>query len=257
VEVSVCEIYCERVRDLLTPGATGAGYADLRVREHPREEPTVEGLRVCAVTSAVQLARLLADGVRCRAVAAASMCSQASRAHVVVQLRVTRFLPGGVPVVSCINLVDLAGSERVSGGRGRHGTKINRSLLTLRRIIHQLAESSGGGGGTAGGGTSAGDGGGGGGGTRKQQRRVIAASASPVAAATTTAGYRESTLTWLLKENLGGNSRTFVLAALSPSEDDYEESLRTLRFAAAARRVRARATVNADHAALEVGGCAR
>ena len=62
VEVSMLEVYCERVRDLLTPGHAGAGGADLRVSEHPRDGATLEGLRVCAVTSAAQLARLLADG---------------------------------------------------------------------------------------------------------------------------------------------------------------------------------------------------
>jgi hypothetical protein len=154
-----------------------------------------------------------------------------------------------------MNLVDLAGSDWVftagghsAGWRREEGAKINRSLFTLGRIINQLAKSGRGADGAEG--NSGGDGGGrdGSSGKDQRQRRSRGASTTP---ATAPADHSESTLTWLLKENLGGNSRTFVLAVVSPAVEDHAETLSTLRFAAAARRVRARATVNVDAVALE------
>jgi len=166
-------------------------------------------------------------------------------------LKVTRFHTTS-PVTSRINLVDLAGSERVAGAATSAGaTKLNRSTLTLGCIINQLGSSgSGDSGGGGGGGSDSltpvqrkrGGAGGGGGGdkwTPAQGKRGGRGSElvgegksgdmgysgqSPGAGGTDNTGavgYRDSTLTWLLNENLGGNSRTFVLATLSPAEDNY------------------------------------
>ena len=246
VEVAMFELYCERVRDLLKPGHAGAGRPDLRVRDRPNGA-VVEGLRTCAVTTFEHLRRLLADGMRCRAVADAAAASQPSRAHCVVQLTVTRFHghpgPGSPyaassrdgravassivddsamppPVVSRITLVDTAGSEQDDGG---DETTLNRSLVALNRVIAQLAGGSGGSG-------------------RVSICRDV--------------DYGASALTLLLREHLSGRSRIFVLATVSPAEEAREETTRTLRFAATARSLRARPARNVDVTALEAAAAA-
>ena len=122
-----------------------------------------------------------------------------------------------------IRLVDLAGSERAkateaTGQRLREGSNINKSLTTLGRVIAALADSRHGGG-------SRGAGGGG------RKKDVVP--------------YRDSILTWLLKDSLGGNSKTAMIACISPS--DYDETLSTLRYADQAKHIRTRAIVNQDH----------
>ncbi len=116
--------------------------------------------------------------------------------------------------VSRISLVDLAGSERAEstgakGTRLKEGANINKSLTTLGKVISALAEQS--------------------------------ANAAAAAAASAAGGkkkkkgdfipYRDSVLTWLLRENLGGNSKTAMVAAISPADINYDETLSTLRFA--------------------------
>lgn len=115
-----------------------------------------------------------------------------------------------------IRLVDLAGSERAkateaTGQRLREGSNINKSLTTLGRVIAALADPRHG---------------------RAGRKKDIVP-------------YRDSILTWLLKDSLGGNSKTAMIACISPS--DYDETLSTLRYADQAKHIRTRAIVNQDH----------
>lgn len=112
--------------------------------------------------------------------------------------------------------MDLAGSERANstgatGARLREGSNINKSLTTLGRVIAALADESSG--------------------KRHRKRDVVP--------------YRDSILTWLLKDSLGGNSKTAMIACISPT--DYDETLSTLRYADQAKRIRTKATVNQDY----------
>uniref|UniRef100_A0A8C1I239 Kinesin motor domain-containing protein n=1 Tax=Cyprinus carpio carpio TaxID=630221 RepID=A0A8C1I239_CYPCA len=114
-----------------------------------------------------------------------------------------------------ISLVDLAGSERAdsSGARGmrlKEGANINKSLTTLGKVISALADM----------------------GSKKRRSDFIP--------------YRDSVLTWLLRENLGGNSRTAMIAALSPADINYEETLSTLRYADRAKQIKCNAVINED-----------
>ncbi|VDL77237.1 unnamed protein product [Nippostrongylus brasiliensis] len=223
VEVSYMEIYNERVRDLLDPKKRAQFYYflsnkhHLKVREHKILGPMVDGLSVLAVNSFEQIASLIEEGNKSRTVAATNMNAESSRSHAVFNITLTQILKDveknftGEKVAK-ISLVDLAGSERAGktgamGKRLEEGGNINKSLTTLGMVISALAERSNG----------------------KKEKFIP---------------YRDSVLTWLLKDNLGGNSRTVMIATISPAADNYEETLSTLRYADRAKRIVNHAVVN-------------
>uniref|UniRef100_A0AAY4EQS1 Kinesin-like protein n=1 Tax=Denticeps clupeoides TaxID=299321 RepID=A0AAY4EQS1_9TELE len=215
VEVSYMEIYCERVRDLLNPKNKG----NLRVREHPLLGPYVEDLSKLAVTSYNDIQDLMDSGNKARTVAATNMNETSSRSHAVFNIIFTQKrhdseTDNTSEKVSKISLVDLAGSERADstgakGTRLKEGANINKSLTTLGKVISALAEVV----------------------------SILRNSFIP---------YRDSVLTWLLRENLGGNSRTAMVAALSPADINYDETLSTLRYADRAKQIRCNAVINED-----------
>uniref|UniRef100_A0A673G5Y1 plus-end-directed kinesin ATPase n=1 Tax=Sinocyclocheilus rhinocerous TaxID=307959 RepID=A0A673G5Y1_9TELE len=223
VEVSYMEIYCERVRDLLNPKNKG----NLRVREHPLMGPYVEDLSKLAVTSYNDIQDLMDSGNKARTVAATNMNETSSRSHAVFNIIFTQKrhdsdTDNTSEKVSKISLVDLAGSERADstgakGTRLKEGANINKSLTTLGKVISALAEVD-----------SA---------PNKNKKKKKVESFIP---------YRDSVLTWLLRENLGGNSRTAMVAALSPADINYDETLSTLRYADRAKQIRCNAVINED-----------
>ncbi|XP_016380626.1 kinesin-like protein KIF1A [Sinocyclocheilus rhinocerous] len=223
VEVSYMEIYCERVRDLLNPKNKG----NLRVREHPLMGPYVEDLSKLAVTSYNDIQDLMDSGNKARTVAATNMNETSSRSHAVFNIIFTQKrhdsdTDNTSEKVSKISLVDLAGSERADstgakGTRLKEGANINKSLTTLGKVISALAEMD-----------SA---------PNKNKKKKKVESFIP---------YRDSVLTWLLRENLGGNSRTAMVAALSPADINYDETLSTLRYADRAKQIRCNAVINED-----------
>uniref|UniRef100_A0A8D0D2H2 plus-end-directed kinesin ATPase n=1 Tax=Sander lucioperca TaxID=283035 RepID=A0A8D0D2H2_SANLU len=218
VEVSYMEIYCERVRDLLNPKNKG----NLRVREHPLLGPYVEDLSKLAVTSYTDIADLMDAGNKARTVAATNMNETSSRSHAVFTIVFTQKKHDSetdlsTEKVSKISLVDLAGSERADstgakGTRLKEGANINKSLTTLGKVISALAEVV----------------------CSKKKKK------------TDFIPYRDSVLTWLLRENLGGNSRTAMVAALSPADINYDETLSTLRYADRAKNIKCNAVINED-----------
>lgn len=164
---------------------------------------------------------LMAEGNKSRTVAATNMNSESSRSHAVFTVILTQTLTDhktGVTgeKVSRMSLVDLAGSERAVktgavGERLKEGSNINKSLTTLGLVISKLADQSSG---------------------KNKDNRFVP--------------YRDSVLTWLLKDNLGGNSKTVMVATISPAADNYEETLSTLRYADRAKRIVNHAVVNED-----------
>ena len=252
-EVSYLEIYNEKVKDLLnvpitvapnSPGkkraspSKGTGTprkgkggakaksgpsprrkagaaASLRVRENPQSGPYVEGLSVHKVTSADEINGLMEIGNAARTVAATNMNDTSSRSHALFTIKFTQAsFVAGIPAEksSKLNLVDLAGSERTSstgatGLRLKEGGSINKSLTTLGIVINELA------------------------------KRTSKASHIP---------YRDSVLTWLLRESLGGNSKTIMLAAISPADCNYGETLSTLHYANRAKNIVNKPIVNED-----------
>ncbi|XP_076265727.1 kinesin family member unc-104 isoform X2 [Rhynchophorus ferrugineus] len=219
VEVSYMEIYCERVRDLLNPKNKG----NLKVREHPLLGPYVEDLSKLAVTSYQDIHDLIDEGNKARTVAATNMNETSSRSHAVftiffTQQRLDETTQLTTEKVSKISLVDLAGSERADstgakGTRLKEGANINKSLTTLGKVISALAEIA------------------------SKSKKSKKADFIP---------YRDSVLTWLLRENLGGNSKTAMIAAISPADINYDETLSTLRYADRAKQIVCKAVVNED-----------
>uniref|UniRef100_A0A1I8B8A8 Kinesin motor domain-containing protein n=1 Tax=Meloidogyne hapla TaxID=6305 RepID=A0A1I8B8A8_MELHA len=179
VEVSYMEIYCEKVKDLLSPKNE-----NLKVREHPVLGPYVDNLEKMAVCSYEET------------VAATNMSDTSSRSHTIFTIVLTQR--------ECVNNLETE----------TEGANINKSLTTLGLVIKKLAEQS-----------------------NKRKGKQARAAVIP---------YRDSVLTWLLKESLGGNSKTAMIAAISPAEVNFEETLSTLRYADSAKQIVCRAKVNED-----------
>ncbi|GMT14789.1 hypothetical protein PFISCL1PPCAC_6086, partial [Pristionchus fissidentatus] len=220
VEVSYMEIYCERVKDLLNPNSS----SNLRVREHPSLGPYVDDLTKMAVLDYQEILHLMDEGNKARTVAYTNMNSTSSRSHAVFTIVLTQREKSeeqGISgeKVAKISLVDLAGSERANstgaeGQRLKEGANINKSLTTLGLVISKLAEESG-----------------------KKGKAKGGKGVIP---------YRDSVLTWLLRENLGGNSKTAMVAALSPAHINFDETLSTLRYADRAKQIVCQAIINED-----------
>lgn len=194
------------------------------MREHQTLGPYVEGLTSYNVDSADEALNWINVGLRNRATASTGMNDKSSRSHAVFTLVLTQTkgeaIEGTVQehnVTSRINMVDLAGSERAAasgstGERLQEGKSINLSLMTLGKVITQLSQNPD---------------------NQKSQSIYIP--------------YRESQLTFLLKDSLGGNSKTAMLATISPASSNYEETISTLRYAQKARNIVNIVRVNEDH----------
>ncbi|KAM9283181.1 kinesin-like protein KIF14 [Morus bassanus] len=222
LEMSFFEVYNEKIHDLLVFKAeSGQKKQPLRVREHPVLGPYVEGLTVNVVSSYSDIQSWLELGNKQRATAATVMNDKSSRSHSVFTLVMTQTKVEFVDEKQCdrsltshINLIDLAGSEccstaQTTGERLKEGVSINKSLLTLGKVISALSKQS-----------------------RNGKKTFIP--------------YRESVLTWLLKESLGGNSQTAMIATVSPAGSSTEETLSTLRYAKQACSIVNIAKVNED-----------
>lgn len=214
LEVSYFEIYNEKIHDLLLCQDNGIKTA-LKVREHPEWGPYVVDLSVHKIKTYKELRNWLLIGNNNRATAATSMNEKSSRSHSIFSIEISLSDDNDEghnnSKRSKVSLIDLAGSERLSNSHNseekiRQGVSINKSLLTLGKVISSLAD-------------------------QKKNQFVP---------------YRESVLTWLLKESLGGNSLTSMLATISPSNLNVDESLATLRYACQARSIVNRARVNED-----------
>ncbi|XP_011359174.1 kinesin-like protein KIF28P [Pteropus vampyrus] len=210
VTFSMLEIYNEQVRDLLSRTKKPGG---LKVREDQQLGFYVEGLTSVPCENYAQIERLMEQGTKIRTTASTSMNASSSRSHMVITIQFKQAFPDrGLTKQSSINLVDLAGSERQKssgseGDRLREGSRVNLSLTNLGNVISALADAAMG-------------------------KKVLHVP------------YRDSVLTKLLQSALGGNSRTTLIAAISPADICYEETLSTLRYAERAKKIRNKAMVN-------------
>eukprot|EP00794_Sanderia_malayensis_P019281 gene19281-21207_t len=214
VTFSMLEIYNEQVRDLLTKDNPKGG---LQVRQNPKIGAFyVQGLKFVAVGSYKEIEKRTEEGTANRTVASTQMNATSSRAHTVVTIQFDQICKNDMgqetKKTSIINLVDLAGSERAdstgaTGDRLKEGANINKSLSALGNVISALADQSMG------------------------KKKVLVP-------------YRDSVLTKLLQNALGGNSKTIMIAALSPADINYDETLSTLRYADRAKKIKNKAVVN-------------
>ena len=222
VEVSYLEIYQEKIKCLLSPSKD-----NLKVRQHPALGVYVESLTEVAVGSYDKVFELIDGGNNSRAIAATNMNERSSRSHAIFTINLSQKrtsktkegLETATELKARINLVDLAGSERAksTGAEGdtlREGANINKSLTVLGLVISGLAELS------------------------KYNASGAVGGKQPFIP------YRDSMLTYLLKESLGGNSKTFMLSTISPAHVNYEETLSTLRYADRAKSIVTKACIN-------------
>ncbi|KAG4302368.1 hypothetical protein PCK1_001350 [Pneumocystis canis] len=212
VTVSYYEIYNEIAMDLLCVRDTNHKPSVLKVRESPIDGPYLENLSEFRVTSFEDILAFMQVGNNVRITASTRMNDISSRSHAIFTIKIKQvYLDKNskktVEKISRFRLVDLAGSERAyatgsTGCRLKEGASINKSLTSLGRVITYLSEG--------------------------KPESIIP--------------YRDSVLTFLLSDSLGGNSKTAMVACISPS--DYDESLSTLRYANAAKHIHTNAIVN-------------
>jgi len=216
VMVSMVEIYNEQVQDLLVV-PKDRPKKGLDIRESQQLGIYIDGVKKRAVDSYAAIEGVMEEGTTNRTVGSTLMNATSSRAHTVISIEFKQVstLQGGAQgaKVSMINLVDLAGSEKAgqtgaSGDRLKEGCAINKSLSALGNVIEKLADKA----------------------TGKAKNIVIP--------------YRDSKLTRLLQNALGGSSKTVMICAISPASSNYEETLSTLRYADRAKRIKNTATVN-------------
>ncbi|XP_069504370.1 kinesin-like protein KIF15 isoform X2 [Ambystoma mexicanum] len=208
---SFIEIYNEQIFDLLDSASSG-----LLLREHIKKGVFVVGAVEQVVTSAVEAYQVLSMGWRNRRVASTSMNRESSRSHAVFTVTVESMeTNNGIVNIrsSQLNLVDLAGSERqkdshAEGVRLKEAGNINRSLSCLGQVITALVDVSNG-----------------------KQRHIC---------------YRDSKLTFLLRDSLGGNAKTYIIANVHPGARCFGETLSTLQFAQRAKLIKNKAVVNED-----------
>lgn len=222
-EVSYLEIYNEHVKDLLDSKSP----KNLKVREHPKTGPYVQDLTKHLVTDYSDVQELMAKGNANRTTASTNMNDTSSRSHAIFTVTFSQasFDCEDTPreTLSKLNLVDLAGSERAnatgaSGVRLLEGAHINKSLVTLGSVIKALANTS----------------------SSQQQNGVRKSTQSSFIP------YRDSVLTWLLKDSLGGNSKTIMISTISPADVNYGETLSTLRYSNRAKDIINSPTINED-----------
>lgn len=223
VTASFLEVYGEDVHDLLDKDRK-----TLPLREDANGGVVVQGLTSRSVSNADEALNVLHDGTMNRTTASTLMNLTSSRSHAVfsVHLQQTCRSSNGddvdVTTCCCFTFVDLAGSERMKktgaeGERAREGIKINEGLLALGNVINALAD----------------------------EERLVKEKKIHVP-------YRQSKLTRLLQDALGGNSQTLFLACVSPADSNASETLSTLHYANRARNIKNAPTKNIDATVAEL-----
>ena len=216
ITASFLEIYNEEIHDLLVKNPNGKP-CKCELRESSEKGFFVKDLSQKVVHSVSELLTLLAQGNKQRVIGETLMNDKSSRSHTLFGLRIesSHYLGVNVkPKISAgkLNLVDLAGSERqnktqATDERFKEGVKINLSLSALGNVISALADG-------------------------KANKGHIP--------------YRDSKLTKLLQDSLGGNSKTIMLANINPSSLHYEETLGTLRYASRTKMIKNKPKMNED-----------
>lgn len=217
VNVSFMELYQEQCYDLLS--GKERGHSIIEIREDINKGVILPGITELTVTSTMETMMALEQGSSGRVTGSTAMNQASSRSHAVFTIIICKEsrTDKNLATTSKFHLVDLAGSERIkktkaSGERLKEGVKINQGLLALGNVISALGD-----------GTS---------------RSYIS--------------YRDSKLTRLLQDSLGGNSLTLMVACVSPADYNLDETVSTLRYADRARRIRNKPIINQDAKAAEI-----
>ncbi len=222
VSVAFVELYREQLYDLLSAKSSKKEDCVCELREDPAKGVVIPGLTESGVSSVEETMRRLEAGSSKRVTAATAMNNTSSRSHAIFTLflNIVNKEEGGNATVSKFHLVDLAGSERAkktlaTGDRFKEGAAINQGLLALGNVIAALGEDN-------------------------------------PTGKTVHIPYRNSKLTRLLQDSLGGNSYTLMVACVSPADSNVEETLSTLRYADRARKIKNKPIVNINGSDAEM-----
>ncbi|KAG6465118.1 hypothetical protein O3G_MSEX014941 [Manduca sexta] len=217
VSVSFMELYQEQCYDLLS--GKERGHSIIEIREDINKGVVLPGITELPVASTMETMMVLERGSSRRVTGSTAMNQASSRSHAVFTIVIAKESRAdkNVATTSKFHLVDLAGSERIkktkaSGERLKEGVKINQGLLALGNVISALGDGT--------------------------NRSYIS--------------YRDSKLTRLLQDSLGGNSLTLMVACVSPADYNLDETVSTLRYADRARRIRNKPIINQDAKAAEI-----
>jgi hypothetical protein len=233
IRVSFVEILREKVKDLLVDGAAvindddssnrgirfGGGRDNkqtpaIKIREVGKGNVRVSGCREIKVITAKELHEQLYRGIMARTTGSTLMNHDSSRSHAIFTIKIDKKdIKNNTYSSAKMHLVDLAGAERqkrtgATGKRFQESVNINQGLLALGNVISALGND------------------------KKRRRKHLHVP------------YRESKLTRMLQDSLGGNARTLMIACVSPSDDSFEETLNTLRYANRAKKIKNRPLVN-------------
>ncbi|KAG0480048.1 hypothetical protein HPP92_010906 [Vanilla planifolia] len=245
IRVSFIEIFKEEVFDLLDPHANAVLKTDgnsllvkssrppIQIRETTSGGIILAGVTEAEVRSKDEMALYLTRGSQSRATGSTNMNSQSSRSHAIFTIcleqkrnancsgdgSITNGFDDDI-LFAKLHLVDLAGSERAKrtgadGLRFKEGIHINKGLLALGNVISALGDDK----------------------KRKDGGHVP---------------YRDSKLTRLLQDSLGGNSKTIMIACISPADVNAEETINTLKYANRARNIQNKAVINRDPTTVEI-----
>lgn len=214
VELSFLEIYKEEIRDLIAT-ATHSNNNNLKLRETLNGEVYVSGLTTAPVHCPEDIYTHMQEASSRRVTASTKMNAASSRSHALCVLTLKGVLEDGTKFKSKLTFVDLAGSEKISktgaqGIRQQEGININKGLFVLGQVISALSNKQ----------------------TKKRRNNIR----KPP--------YRDSKLTRLLQNSIGGNSHTIMIACISPAKVNVEETINTLRYATSARSIQNNATRN-------------
>lgn len=209
VLVSFMEIYMEQIRDLLDPDH-GADHTRFVIQEDRVEGIYVKGLTERPVSNPQELEVLLSEGLAIRTMSSTQMNADSSRSHAIFQIKLRQQAPNGTTTKSNLFLVDLAGSEKVSK-TGATGV----SLEEAKKINSSLS-------------------------------RLATVIFALTDGKSVHIPYRDSKLTRILQDSLGGNSRTTLIVTCSPSSLNETETMSTLRFGARAKHIQNVAHINTD-----------
>lgn len=212
--ISYLEIFNEQIHDLLVPQKMGAPRDTLQVRYHPIFGVMINDLTQAPVSTIEEAMKLVEFGTKMRSIAATSMNSRSSRAHTVFTFRFEQTIKDGETSMAQVQLVDLAGREQEKSSsdhkdRLKERQFINTSLFHLSTCIMNLS-------------------------ARSKAKKVNEADFA----------FRNSRLTLLLAHSLSGNSRTGMIAAVSPASSDLDETISTLRFADHVKKIKTAVTCN-------------
>ncbi|KAK9172017.1 Kinesin motor domain protein [Cryptosporidium meleagridis] len=237
ITVSYLEVYNEKLFDLLAPqnnlNNSSNDFNSKKIKVIDGVDGTVDFINLTSktVSSPEDIHGIIKTGMKSRRVAETTINERSSRSHTILRIKIESYINSNDICVGVLNFVDLAGSESIKrtqseGDRRKEGMSINRSLLALSQVISQLSES-----------------------TIVEPHANVCPNQTNFADGSFQSknkyiNYRDSKITRILSDSLGGNSRTIIICNCSPDKVNYYETLSTIDFARRAKKIQNKVRVN-------------